>query len=212
MHPPHDVAAGDAFLYAIWEAVSRSPAWASTLLIITFDEHGGCYDHVLPPLGAVSPDTASNPGDEGFRFDRFGVRVPTILVSPFIEPGTVFRASATDSGTPHDHTSILATIRDWLAIPPDLMLPSRRIAAAPTLARVLTRAEPRSDLPTIPAPGARRATAKPPAALPLNDLQRSLVAAAARRYTQEPAAALQAVGTREAAANFLGSLPSRPGS
>ena len=94
--------------------MSQSPSWNETLLIITFDEHGGTYDHVLPPTGAATPDKASDPGQNGFRFDRFGVRVPTILVSPWIEAGTVFRSN---TATPLDHTSILATVRDWLGIP-----------------------------------------------------------------------------------------------
>ena len=83
-HPPHDVSKGEQFLYQIWQAVSESPGWNNILLIITYDEHGGCYDHVLPPMGAAPPDAASAPGKAGFSFDRFGVRVPTILVSPFI--------------------------------------------------------------------------------------------------------------------------------
>lgn len=61
-HPPHDVSSGEAFLLQIWQAVSTSPQWNQILLIITYDEHGGCYDHVLPPSGAVTPDKASNPG------------------------------------------------------------------------------------------------------------------------------------------------------
>jgi phospholipase C len=107
--------------------VSQSPGWNETLLIITFDEHGGTYDHVLPPTGAATPDKASDPGENGFRFDRFGVRVPTILVSPWIEAGTVFRSN---TATPLDHTSVLATVRDWLDIPADKMLLSKRIAHA----------------------------------------------------------------------------------
>jgi Phosphoesterase family len=78
VHPPHDVRAGEQFLVDIWNAVSQSPKWKEILLIITYDEHGGTYDHVLPPTGAAVPDQASNPGPNGFRFDRFGVRVPTI--------------------------------------------------------------------------------------------------------------------------------------
>ena len=129
-HPPHDVNQGEAFLHAIWSALSASAAFAKTVLIITFDEHGGCYAHVLPPGDAAPPDRASQPGDSGFQFDRFGVRVPTVVISPYIAPGTVFRSNST---VPYDHTSILATLRDWLAIGEDVMLPSARIAAAPTL-------------------------------------------------------------------------------
>jgi phospholipase C len=133
-HPPHDFSKGEQFLYQIWEAVSASPGWNNILLSVTYDEHGGCYDHVLPPWGSVPPDAISKPGKKGFSFDRFGVRVPTVLVSPFIQTGTVFRSN---TAVPYDHTSILATLRDWIGIPDDRMLRSGRIAAAPNLAQVL---------------------------------------------------------------------------
>jgi phospholipase C len=84
--------AGQAFVHAFWTAVSTSPGFAKTLLVITYDEHGGCYDHVLPPFGATPPDATGTPGDRGFSFDRFGVRVPAVVVSPWIAPGTVFRS------------------------------------------------------------------------------------------------------------------------
>jgi phospholipase C len=152
-HPPHDVIAGEQFLYDIWQAVSQSPSWPETLLMITYDEHGGIYDHVHPPFGAATPDAKSNPGKEGFTFDRFGVRVPAILVSPWIQAGTVFRSPApTPTATPYDHTSMLATLRDWLSIPAEKMLASERIAAAPTLEQVLTLEQARTDLPLIPPP------------------------------------------------------------
>jgi phospholipase C len=202
-HPPHDVTAGEAFLHAIWMAVSQSRLWSKILLIITFDEHGGCYDHVLPPTNAVTPDRASDPGAEGFRFDRFGVRVPAILVSPFIEGGTVFRADASGSGTPFDHTSILATLRDWLGIPAAQMLPSRRIVAAPDLGPALTRSSPRTDVPPIPAPPARRSLAQPAMTEPLNDLQKSLITGSARRFGLDPAGVLATVRTRQDAERFF---------
>jgi phospholipase C len=144
-HPPHDMSLGEQFLLRVWKTVSGGKDWNSTMLVITFDEHGGCYDHVEPPP-AVPPDAASDPGENGFHFDRYGVRVPTLLISPYIEPGTVFR-SPTD--VPYDHTSILATIRDWLQIPQDKMLSSARIKQAPTFENVLTRSTPRADLPAI---------------------------------------------------------------
>ena len=201
-HPPHDVTAGEEFLHAIWQSVSESPAWNKILLVITFDEHGGCFDHVLPPANATTPDDASNPGASNFRFDRFGVRVPTILVSPYIEPGTVFRASASATETPYDHTSILATLRDWLSIPEAIMLPSRRIKAAPNLEQVLTRTEARIDLPEIQ-PHSRLLTAQPSLTEPLNDLQRSLVAASAKRFGLEPAHVLGSIMTRKDAVRFF---------
>ncbi len=202
-HPPHDVAAGERFLHDIWTAVSTSPDWDKILLVITFDEHGGCYDHVLPQPKAITPDVASDPGQEGFRFDRFGVRVPTILVSPYISAGTVFRASASETATPYDHTSILATLRDWLNIPKSQMLTSNRIKAAPTLEQVLTLKSPRLDLPTITAPPASLQMVQPALTEPLNDLQKSLVSASAVRFGLDPIAVLKAVKTRQDAVRFF---------
>jgi phospholipase C len=203
-HPPHDVQAGEAFLHAIWTAVSTSPGWNRTLLIITYDEHGGCYDHVLPPGNAKPPDAASEPGDAGFGFDRFGVRVPAVLVSPYIAAGTVFRS---DTGVPYDHASILATLRDWIGIGASDMLPSKRVAAAPTLAQVLTLATPRTDLPQIAAPGTD--WLQPPLSTPLNDLQKSLVSGAARRFGLDPATTLNNIRTRQHAVDFFKRRPTK---
>jgi phospholipase C len=175
-HPPHDVGLDEQFLLRIWKAVSTGKNWNNTLLVITFDEHGGCYDHVEPPA-AKHPDSASNPGEEGFRFDRYGVRVPAVLVSPYIEAGTVFR-SATE--VPYDHTSILATLRDWLRIPQAEMLTSARVKDAPTFANILTRTTPRTDLPAI---ALSAAAAKPKAQFwAHNDLQSAILSAHRQRY------------------------------
>jgi phospholipase C len=197
-HPPHDVNAGEAFLQSIWSAVSGSPAWAKTVLVILFDEHGGCYDHVLPPSNATPPDAASQPGDLGFRFDRFGVRIPAVVVSPYVAPGTVFRSN---TDVPYDHTSILATLRDWIGIPAGAMLPSARIAAAPTLAQVLSLSAPRTDLPSLKAPTA--ALVATALSAPANDLQRSLVSGAARRFGLDPAAVLSQIESRQHALDFF---------
>jgi phospholipase C len=197
-HPPHDVIAGEKFLFDIWQAVSQSPAWSETLLMITYDEHGGTYDHVHPPFGAVSPDSKSNPGKEHFAFDRFGVRVPTVLVSPWIQAGTVFRSP---TATPYDHTSLLATLREWLSIPKDKMLTSARIAAAPTFEHVLTLQEPRTDLPTIPPPAAEvklTDSFKEP-----NSIQKSLICAHAVQQGKDPAAAMSNIRTRQDAIHYF---------
>jgi phospholipase C len=175
-HPPHDVSLGEQFLLRIWKSVSGGRDWNSTLLVITFDEHGGCYDHVLPPA-AVPPDAASDPGEDNFHFDRYGARVPTVLVSPYIEAGTVFR---TPSDVPYDHTSILATLRDWLQIPEERMLNSARVKKAPTLGNVLTRSTPRAELPDIAHAGApAEATTR---LIAWNDLQKAMLKAQAKRY------------------------------
>lgn len=203
-HPPHDVNSGEAFLHAIWSAISASPAFNQTMLVITYDEHGGCYDHVLPPFGANPPDSADKAGDDGFGFDRFGVRVPTVVISPLIPRGLVFRS---DTSVPYDHTSILATLRDWLQIPPELMLPSQRIATAPTLAQLVSLTEPRTQQPATTPPAAAP-IATPTTAAP-NDLQRSLVSAAARRYGLDPSTELLKIRTRQHAINFFSNLPAR---
>jgi phospholipase C len=202
-HPPHDVRAGEQFLLQIWNAVSQSPNWNKTLLIVTFDEHGGTYDHVLPPTEATPPDQASQPGQYGFGFDRFGVRVPTILVSPWIEKGTVFRSK---NATPLDHTSILATLRDWKSIPPATMLPSKRVAQAPTLEYVLTRNSPRTDTPTFPAVATPSVTALD---LPPNDLQKSLITGTATRFGMDPRSVLTSAKTRQHAIDFFAARSSR---
>ncbi len=99
----------------------------------------GCYDHVPPPQGAVPPDNSV--GEDGFDFKRFGVRVPTVLVSPLIAAGTVFRVPA--GTTPLDHTSILKTIETRWSLP----ALTARDAAAPDIGDVLTLAQPRTDDP-----------------------------------------------------------------
>src|SRR5580692_1485762 len=111
-------------MHDVYYAVRNGPGWNNTLLIITYDEHGGNYDHVPPPTSATPPDNSI--GELlGFDFKRFGVRVPAILISPRIPAGTVFRAG---KGT-IDHTSVLRTIeRIWNVKPL-----TKRDAAAPDL-------------------------------------------------------------------------------
>lgn len=199
-HPPHDVVAGELFLWQIWNAISKSPAWPHTLLLITYDEHGGTYDHVMPPWNAACPDPASHPGEEGFTFNRFGIRVPMVAVSPWIQAGTVFRSDS-PAGVPYDHTSMLATLRDWLSIPKDKMLASARVSAAPNLGQILTLSKARADLPPIAAPAAEvQQTAM---LLPPNALQRSMVSAQAVKEGHDPVAVLASVHTRQDARVYL---------
>ncbi|HET6217710.1 MAG TPA: alkaline phosphatase family protein [Acidobacteriaceae bacterium] len=92
-HPDHDVRAGEQFIATVYNRIRQnSKLWPNTALLVVYDEHGGIYDHVSPP--ACTPDGFSaTPADtgthEGFNFDRLGVRVPAILVSPWVEKGSV---------------------------------------------------------------------------------------------------------------------------
>ncbi|HZU85567.1 MAG TPA: alkaline phosphatase family protein [Polyangiaceae bacterium] len=122
-HAPEDVRDGENLIADVYESLRKSPDWGTTLLVVTYDEHGGFYDHVTPPAAAAPDDSVSPTAfdrqeaarssrnqyllapDYQFRFDRLGLRVPAILVSPLVGRGTV-------DSTPYDHTSILATVRD----------------------------------------------------------------------------------------------------
>lgn len=152
----------------------------------------------MPPWGATPPDRKSSPGQQGFEFDRFGIRIPMVVVSPWIQEGTVFRS---DTSVPYDHTSILATLRDWLAIPDAKMLPSLRVRNAPTLGQIVTLEKPRTKLPAISPPAAE---AKETATfLPANSLQRGLVAADAIRRGNDPHRALSGVVTKKDAIQYF---------
>ena len=102
---PQDLAYGEAWAHAVVNAVLHSPAWPRTLLVYTYDEHGGYYDHVPPPA-AVAPDAippALAPGDTPGGYTIYGPRVPAVVVSPYARPNAV-------TNVVHDHTSVLATI------------------------------------------------------------------------------------------------------
>ncbi|MBO1413558.1 alkaline phosphatase family protein [Streptomyces sp. FH025] len=138
-HPNYDVALGERLIHDVYYALRSGPAWPKTLLVITYDEHGGCYDHVPPPAGATPPDNSV--GEFSFDFTRFGVRVPTVLVSPLIEAGTVFRVP--EGTTPLDHTSILKSVEQRWNLPSL----TARDAAAPGVGPVITLTTARTDDP-----------------------------------------------------------------
>ncbi|MEN8130646.1 MAG: alkaline phosphatase family protein [Pseudomonadota bacterium] len=137
-HPPHSVAEGDKLIAKVYKILKDSGLWHKTMLIVTYDEHGGCYDHSPPPT-ALPPDDSKAQFKVGEinPFAQYGPRVPAIVASPYVEPGTVFRG---EPGREYDHTSILATIRDWVfSGKPDILGDNPRIKNAPTVWPVLTR-------------------------------------------------------------------------
>jgi phospholipase C len=207
-HPPHNICRGEKFLADVYQSIRKSPYRDKIMLVIMFDEHGGCFDHVPPPSGAAKPMPCPESRDGKFKFDRFGVRIPAIVISSYVEPGTVFRASPGEA--PFDHTSIPATLRDWLKLntDPTKFLPSPRIAAAPTLDRVLTRAKgnENNNWPDIVATCAIDGSDITPN-MPLNDVQRGLFAGAkTNQSTLHPGFVnmeAKKLGTVEDGANFL---------
>ncbi len=143
-HPLDDVTRGEHLIKATYEAVRNSPQWSSSLIIITWDEHGGFYDH-LPPAAAVAPgDTA--PGDDyndyGFTFQQYGPRVPAVVISPLIPRNLIDHRL-------YDHASIPATLEAFFGLSPM----TQRDARANHLQPLISLGSPRADTPTqLPAP------------------------------------------------------------
>jgi len=115
-HPDHDVSLGEDLMRQVYEALRSSPVWEESLLLITYDEHGGFFDHVAPPTNVPNPD-GLNSTDDPFDFTRLGIRVPAVAVSPWIAKGSVFHAPDStmepgDTYTPsqYEHSSIVATV------------------------------------------------------------------------------------------------------
>ena len=107
---PQNIVVGEAMMERVVQALGRGPGWAKSLLVLTYDEHGGYYDHVPPPV-ALAPDSLAPvvlPGESTYDgFERYGFRVPGLIVSPYSRRGAV-------SHTVFDHTSVLALVeRKW---------------------------------------------------------------------------------------------------
>ena len=139
---PQDVQYGDQFMSQVINAVTSSPQWPSTLLVWTYDEGGGYYDHVPPPV-ALAPDgipPVVPPGASTYDgFSRYGFRVPAVVVSPY-----AVRAGLTH--VLHDHTSVLAMVeRKW-----NLPAMTFRDANANDLTDFLDMAALRTGTPTFP--------------------------------------------------------------
>ena len=201
-HPPHNVVYGEQLIAAVYNAVRAAPTWPKTLLIITYDEHGGCFDH-MPPPRAVPPDDQR---PNNFAFDRYGVRVPAVIVSPYMPPGSIVRAA--ENGLPHqgppypfDHTSIIATLRRLFDLGDPL---THRDAVAPDLLGALSLNDPTNDGPDRIDP----TPAKPSAA---EVLQRAAAPGNSNQRNLCRAVAAMPLGAAAITAG-AGALPSKPAS
>ena len=146
-HPDNFVLAGDQFIRNVYEAIrSNDDLWRSTVLLIVWDEHGGIFDHVSPPM--LSYGDSFRSGVAAFNFDRLGVRVPAIVVSPYVRPGV--------SHELFEHASIPATATQQFIGPPGQHSPYRREQRAPTFQQLLqTDMAPRMERPDFGKPPRR---------------------------------------------------------
>jgi phospholipase C len=190
-HPARDIRWGEDLIQQVYQALSTGPFWDDTLLIITYDEHGGFFDHRYPP--AAIPPSLLQLGEENFAFTQAGVRIPAVLVSPRIEAGTVFHPTC-----PVDHTSVIRTICARWNLPPLTL----RDAAACDLSAVLGDSI-RKDVPTIAKVDLSNANVE---TLPLNDLQQDYLALVAANRGVE----LPHMETEDHARAFLATVANKP--
>lgn len=149
-HAPQDVRYGDNFIADVYETLRSNLAlWNKTALVVIYDEHGGFYDHVVPPAGP-NPDGLNSPPAGNklsyapvFDFDRLGFRVPAIIASPWVAAGRV-------DPTPYQHTSVMATARKLFGVKAGPL--TKRDASANTFDQLFSGlAAPRTDTPaTLP--------------------------------------------------------------
>jgi len=148
-HPDFAVDEGEALISRIYSCLCASPGWQDTLFLITYDEHGGIVDHVVPPAVAASPANAGLPdvppsSSPKFDFRRLGVRVPAVFVSPRIPPNTVI------NDRDYEHCSIVSTVRKLFCGENAKNPFNWREAQAPTFDNLLTLDDPRPDVDLPP--------------------------------------------------------------
>ncbi|MDB4920317.1 alkaline phosphatase family protein [Mucilaginibacter sp.] len=173
-HPPYNVCPAEQLLAEVYNKLSTYKNWDTTLFIVTFDEHGGTLDHV-PPGPTIAPDEMTD--WSGFTFNQLGVRIPTLLISPRVAAGTVFRSP--DPGIPFDHTSFVRTILGWQGIDVSGGVMGARAVQAPDFSGVLANS-PVNKAPVTLEPISCTNT---DADMPLNDLQKCLLAMLGRHIS-----------------------------
>jgi phospholipase C len=139
MHPLDDIRKGEQLIKEVYDTIrSVAAVWEKSVLLITFDEHGGFYDHLTPPAATPPSDTPVNvaSGQEPFGFDKLGVRVPALVVSPWVGKGLI-------DHTVYDHTSALATLERLFGVPSL----TKRDAKAQDFRHLFSLDQPRTDAP-----------------------------------------------------------------
>ena len=157
-HPCHDIALGEKLIKETYEALRAGPGWNKTLLLITYDDTGGWYDHGALPVGVPAPDDIPFSDGAAGTYTWLGLRAPSLLVSPWLRKGKVIHepdGPAPDSQ--YEHSSIAATAKNLFGLPDFL---TRRDAWAGSFEKELELDAPRTDcpmhLPDAPAPATGR--------------------------------------------------------
>lgn len=227
MHPLNDIRNGEALVKRVYEAIRKSKFWDSTMLIITFDEHGGFYDHVSPPGTIPTGDDHRYADDDHlFAFDRLGLRVPALIISAYTTRGTII--GQIGDSVCFEHSSILATVERRFGYKPL----TERDSKAPTLDIAINSAAPRMsdaeapvDLPDpafdngkeMPAIAAQALTSAASDHAPLSDNQQTFLALALAcdlemtNVAQHPdvRAQFDAIVTQKQAAEYMSNVIKR---
>jgi phospholipase C len=154
MRPMDSAAGGEKLIKQVYETIRNSSLWEKSLLIVTWDEHGGFYDHVAPPKTKAPGDgvIAASMNEYGFDFTQYGVRVASVIYSPLISKNTIDHRL-------YDHSSVSRTLNDLFQTD---LLTQRDGNANSLLPLLLMESSPRTDcITTLPDP----ATVPVPAAL-----------------------------------------------
>lgn len=214
-HPAHAVSAGELLMKNVYEALRNSPLWESSALLLTYDEHGGFYDHVSPPSQGVPNPDGLNSNRPPFNFERLGIRVPTILISPWADAALIHQPDPAVRPHPtsqYEHSSLIASLtRMWGLNGP---LTKRDAWAAPWDHLLSQRSTPRTDcptrLPSIHKPALdsylRSKRARPEHLQPLSDLHIEMLQLGNAAVGLSPSANLHLLKTEEEAGIYLRDL------
>jgi phospholipase C len=193
-HPMDDVTPGEALIKTVYEAIRNSPHWDTSLLIMTWDEHGGFYDHVPPPDAVPPGDTpvGSKFNQYHFPFDRYGIRVPAVVVSPLVPANLIDHRL-------YDHSSIPATVEAIFALDPLTARDQTANNVTPLLSLATARTDAPATLPNPASPSMPKvalAAPNPDAKLDIGNLPAFLHVAMRQDIATSPPEAKHAILTR----------------
>ena len=142
-HPLGDVRLGERLIKSTYEAIRSSSVWPNSVLIVTWDEHGGFFDHATPPVAVPPADSIPGTGHNkfGFTFEQYGPRVPALVISPLIPKNTIDHRL-------YDHSSVPATVERLFGLAPL----TERDRAANDVLSLLSLASPRNTPMVLPPP------------------------------------------------------------